>query len=308
MAYRLKRSDGSIRSAVRRIAREQAEAAFAELADAQCDAAETVHRVRKRCKQLRGVVRLVRPVFPRYAEVNARLRELAAPLSVIRDADVMIATYDRVMEAEDNADRKAMGAIRQRLTLNRKALAAVINLDARLEAFRQGLDALRDDITSWDLDRDGFDAIASGLGKTYRRARKAMANAAAQGRAEDFHDWRKGVKYHWYHARLLSPLWPAEMAARTEEAKALGELLGEHHDIAVLHHNVSSRPRDFGKPEIVDMFLEALDRRRVEAERHALADGMLLLSEPAGALVERWRGYWHAWRERNDAPHETESA
>jgi hypothetical protein len=31
---------------------------------------------------------------------------------------------------------------------------------------------------------------------------------------EHFHEWRKRVKYHWYHLGLLRELWPASMELR----------------------------------------------------------------------------------------------
>jgi hypothetical protein len=63
MSYHLKRSDGPVQDGVRRIAVDQIDAAIAELDDKALDVHETVHQIRKRCKKLRGLIRLVRPAF-----------------------------------------------------------------------------------------------------------------------------------------------------------------------------------------------------------------------------------------------------
>jgi len=61
MGYKIKRKE-SIRNAVRRVADEQIGKGIAELDDDALPDPEKVHQLRKRCKKLRGLVRLVRPV------------------------------------------------------------------------------------------------------------------------------------------------------------------------------------------------------------------------------------------------------
>lgn len=296
MAYRLKRNDRSLEAAVRRIAREQIDAALGEIDDPALGLSDKVHQVRQRCKQLRGLIGLVRPAFAGYAEANARLRMFAAPLSAVRDADVMIATCDHLVETAE-LDQKAVAPVRLRLVRNRRALAGTADVDALLASSRKDLSAFRNDVAGWSLDADGFDAVAGGVSKTYRQARTAMARARKHRAEEDFHDWRKRVKYHWYHTRLLSRAWPAEMMVHAEAAKALGELLGEYHDMTVLSHMIAIQPADYGVGEAVAGFLAKLDRQIAVAGRRALADGQLLLAEKPGALVDRWRAYWDAWQQ-----------
>ena len=43
---------------------------------------------------------------------------------------------------------------------------------------------------------------------------------------EIFHDWRKRVKDHWYHSRLLQGFWPAGIRPHRKAVKELSELLG----------------------------------------------------------------------------------
>ncbi|MGH6782539.1 MAG: CHAD domain-containing protein, partial [Sphingomonadaceae bacterium] len=195
-------------------------------------------------------------------------------------------------------DDRPMAMLRERLAVNRKQLGTRIDLTARIGALRHALVELRADAADWTVDRDGFDAVGEGLRRIYRRTRKAMAHVERQGSAEDFHAWRKGVKYHWCHTRLLSAIWPDEMTVHAEAAKALGETLGEHHDLDVLRYMIARAPGDYGDAVDVAAFLGLLATQGAQLAQHALAEGYLLLAETPDALVDRWRRYWDAWQEQ----------
>ncbi|CAE7768809.1 unnamed protein product, partial [Symbiodinium microadriaticum] len=110
--------------ALRRIAREQIDQAIAEIDDKTVPRDEAVHQVRKRCKKIRGLVRLVRPEFEKtYQAENKWYRDIAARLSDVRDAQVLIETYDKLMERyEEEVDRQLFGPIRRKLTMRLKEL------------------------------------------------------------------------------------------------------------------------------------------------------------------------------------------
>ncbi|WP_153558836.1 CHAD domain-containing protein [Roseimaritima sediminicola] len=77
MSYQIKREE-SLEQAVRRIACEQIDKAVAELDDPRLSRPQAVHQLRKRCKKLRGLLRLVRPAMEKtYAKENACFRDTA---------------------------------------------------------------------------------------------------------------------------------------------------------------------------------------------------------------------------------------
>lgn len=158
-------------------------------------------------------------------------------------------------------------------------------------------------IGNWKIDESGFDAVAGGLGKTYKRGRKAMAQAAEQATAERLHEWRKSVKYHWYHARLLSELWPAAMKPHIGAAKELSDLLGTHHDVAVLKRTVVEEFDEIGDHRKVETFIGLADRRQTLLEAQAFELGRKLLAEGKSALQQRWDAYWCAWQTEEEERH-----
>ncbi len=82
MAYRFEQGAGSVEANLRKIAASQINRAIAEIDDPDLEPHKTVHQVRKRCKKLRGLVRLVRDAFDAYKVENVSFRDAAAQLQV----------------------------------------------------------------------------------------------------------------------------------------------------------------------------------------------------------------------------------
>jgi CHAD domain-containing protein len=297
MAYRFKRGDAAVQDGVRRIAAEQIGKAIAEMDDSALDMHDTVHQVRKRCKKLRGLIRLVRPALADYGAENAAFRDAAGTLSFVRDSEALIEAYDSLMAAyRDQIERPAFASACRHLTEMQKAAIGVDDIEGRLHAFRGGMEEAQGRVSAWTLEAVGFAAMEGGLAKTYKRARNAMERAHETPTPEAFHEWRKRAKYHWYHARLLRPVWPGPFKARRRAAKRLSDLLGDHHDLAVLRQTVGAEPDAFGKPADIEVLCGLADRRQAVLAADAFALGARLLAEPPGSLRRRWRAYWTAWR------------
>jgi hypothetical protein len=195
----------SVQKNVRHVAESQIETAIAELDDGDLSISDTIHQIRKRCKKVRGLIRLVRPRFGAYAPENAAFRDAAAKLSFVRDAAAILKTHDALIEFySDQIDTSAYLTIRKRFVAHKDKITHAKELRAKLGRFRDAMTDAKARMGDWHIGGDGFDAIAGGLGKTYKRGRIALAEAAERPTAESIHEWRKRVKYHCYHARLLS--------------------------------------------------------------------------------------------------------
>jgi CHAD domain-containing protein len=296
MAYRIKKGDKSVQAALRRIADEQVGRALGELDDDQLDFDKRIHQVRKRCKKMRGLLRLVRKSFAGYGDENEAFRDAARLLSGVRDAATLIATYDGVARHfSDQIDRRAFAPIRARLTRDAKAVRNDIRTIERMSIFRTEMEAVRHRAAGWKLEDDGFDAVAGGLGKTYRRGRKRMQDAWADPSAEAMHEWRKRVKYHWYHARLLASVNPQMMGPLVEAVGDLSDLLGDHHDLVVLDARLRDDAEGFGTATDIEAFRALIAQRQQDLADQAFAKGRLVLSERSKARVKRLHGYWDAW-------------
>lgn len=293
MSFAFRPTDRSVQSALRRIARAELGAALTLLGSGT-PTPEGVHGLRKHTKKLRGLIRLVRPVFPGFGPANAALRDGAGAIAALRDAEVRLATLSALADGLPPGTADAgLAALRAEVAALRDPQAAGVGLAAMTDT----LAALREDARGWRLTAQGWDALEPGLTDTWRAARagrKRAARALAKGEgAEPFHDWRKAIKHHWYQARLLEPLWPAMLAPQIAAADVLGEDLGAHNDLDVLRTHLA-RHADPAVAELAK--LEALRAAQDDLARRCLADGARFLADRPRALAHRWGTWWDAWR------------
>ena len=292
MAYRLLEGE-SIEHALRRIAAEQVTAAAGDIDGADEDLHEAVHEFRKRCKKIRGLVRLVRPGFPDYADENAWFRDRAGELSALRDAASMQECLDDLIERyRDELGEDPFAGVRRWLAQRRESMTDD-EARARLQTIRAELPQALERVGAWALERPGPEAVEAGVRKTYKRGRKAMAVAEQDATARNYHEWRKRVKYYRYHLRLLSPVWPPVLKALHGEAKRLSDLLGDDHDLAVLRETLEAEKG--GSAEHAALIALA-GRRSRELRGEALSVGCCLFAarpkDQAAwlrCLLERWQ-------------------
>lgn len=296
MSYRIQ-PETRLSKNIRRIICKQIDKAIEEINTEGHDRHRVVHQVRKRCKKIRAVLRLVRPHSGLdYALENAFFRDAARLLSELRDAQVVLETYDHLMDVfGPQIERSSFEPIRQALLLRHKQIVEEIDMEERLAEFLSRLHDARNRVANWSLDTQGFKPITAGLGKTHRRARKTMRLAYKTLEDVRLHTWRKRVKYHLYHARLLQPLWPAMLDAYIAELTQLSDLLGDDHNLAVLRQIFLTSSEDLGPPQMIRTLLGLLEQQRGQLQLQARTLGERLFAEKSKALLCRWHQYWNAW-------------
>ncbi len=296
MAYRLEPAPSMERD-VRRVAYERIDEALTGLREIEdgttADLAKEIHEVRKRCKELRGLARLVRPsIGAEYGRFNELVREAASELSSIRDAQAVLATIDELLVSSGKEAEDRLLAIRG--GQQESARAATRSLqpgDRRIRRARRLLTRARKRIRHWRLD-DGFEPIADGLAVTYRRGRQAMKLARREPSDEHVHEWRKAVKNLWYQMRLLELAAPSMLTPLVARLDDLAESLGDDHDLAVLVEHMEAAPRSYGGKRSVQRAVELARRQQDELRRRAFRLGATIYAEPAPSLVGRVATYW----------------
>lgn len=300
MSYRIKRKE-SVQDALRRIAHEQIDKARVELTDEGIDRHEGVHSARKRFKKVRGLLRLVRPQLQAYPQENRWFRDVGRQLSHVRDAQAMVECFDALIEHNADAiDPRKLADARRWLVDRRQRVAhQQADLQQRAADVVAGLREARHRVERWELGDTGFDAVRGGVKKVYKRGRKALAHACDQPNDEAFHDWRKRVKYHWCHTRLLRNVWKEPMNARRRELKALSDQLGDDHDLALFIALLRDAGNSFSDGATRRVLLALADRRRGELLGAAIKLGRRVYAERGSAHARRIEAYWDAWRRRS---------
>ena len=297
----------SVEEGIKRIVDEQIAQAIEEIDNPKLQRTEAIHQTRKRCKKIRAVLRIVRPQFEEtYQFENAWFRDTAKGLAELRDAEAVIETYDSLLgKFSDQIERRAFAPVRRALTLRQKKIIKEAgDLDEQLEEIRNRMERAAGRVADWKLELDGFDAIEGGLLSTYRRARKTMTAAYNNPSVESFHEWRKQAKYHGYHMRLLRELWKPVMRSLRSEANELSDLLGDDHNLAVLHRTLLGSPNKYGSKRDMQALLGLIDRRSAELRMGAQTIGARIFAEKPKAFGCRFRTCWEVWRCEAERPSE----
>lgn len=296
MAYWIEH-DETPHDAVLRIMNEQIARARTHLTDEGSPMAKRVHDARKRFKETRALVRLVRkPLGAQFAVENSWFRNAGHDLAAARDAEAVLEALDKLAEAVKIAPatrKKARAALEKR----RDAMTAEA-LDGRVGNVLAQLDAAVTRLATWPALGTSFDTIAGGLRRTYRGGREAMRAALRFHSPEALHEWRKRVKEHWYHAQLVRHVWPPMFKAYASVLEDLSHALGDHHDLHVLRGIIASSPAEFGRTPTVVKLLDKIDTRQRELEQEAAEIGSRVYAEGPDAWLARMRNYWDAWRAR----------
>src|SRR5262245_36927771 len=297
MSFRIEKGD-HLAKEVRRIARKQVEGAILDVRDRDHDDPETVHEIRKRCKKVRGLLRLVRPALGGTYDIeNAHFRDAARSLSPLRDAHTALVAYDSLLDHYRREVRRAsLAAIRRHLVqVEERTKRDTDDLEDRYAQVRAEMEAARRRIDDWPITDLGLETWRAGFEQTYRRARRAMSAAYDDPTPEHFHEWRKAAKYHGYHVRLLRPLWDDQLGARRHGTDALSDLRGADPDLVVFESTLSASNGVGAKA--LRRVQRLIDRRRDEIEARARPVGMRLFAEKPRRIAARHARYWSAWSE-----------
>ena len=290
MPYRLERGE-AVPGGIRRIVSEEADSAIKHLTNtAARRREEAIHEARKSIKKIRGVLRLVRPDLGRtYRDENRVLRDAGRRLSQIRDAEAVIEVFDDLVQRyRGDLQKNSWAAIRRGLEGDKRETEKQAGVDSVLRQAATTLRRVGRDVKNWPLPQDGFVAVKSGLRNSYRQGRKALALVQQHPAAENYHYFRKRVKDHWYHVRLLENLWTEEMKAREAGLKDLQTWLGDDHNLVVLREKLQ------GKPE-TELFCALAGQYQTELRNKSVSLGLRLYEQKSNRFTKSMSHLWDTW-------------
>lgn len=287
MPFRFKVSDDSWEAGFRRIAGAHLDETLDLIRANELPPGRIVHQTRRSCKAMRGLIRLVRPDFPAYKAENRIFRDISKGLASARDSAVLIRTLDHLLADNPKVASAAIMTLREQLV--RESEIADEDVTELMKGAEEALLAARVRVAGWYLTGHGEELILKGLQRTYRESREAMQSVGSGAAvAQASHDWRKQVKYHWQHMRLLRSLLPDNAKRRLKRLDRLGDLLGERHDLDMLVARLETADAPVVRP-----LIDIANHRAANLTRKAGRAGKTLFAEEPSAFIERWRKDLH---------------
>lgn len=298
MGYRFER-DESVTAGVRRIAREELDEVVAQLSHSQSkNRDEAIHEARKSVKKVRALLRLVQPEMgDAYQEETGILRDAGRKLSELRDASSVIESLEKLQQGyPDELRRPVFDSVRRGLLNQKKEREKREDVTSVLHKIATELKAAGKRAKRWPLATDGFPALESGLEKMFRKSRAAFSKAQKRPTAENYHEWRKRLKDHWYHIRVLESTWTEVMQGYEAALKDVETWIGEDHNLVLLRQLLTAGPQSFGGEKSAEPVIALSDKEQKRLRDNAESVGRRIYQEKPRNLVRRIRQLWKEWQ------------
>jgi CHAD domain-containing protein len=272
MAYRFQKNE-AISHAVQRVFAEEIAWAVGQLVRSK-KRTEAVHEARKSVKKIRALLKLLGPghkVQDRY------FRDIGRLLSDSRDNTVVLQVFDELA-----AKQPVVSEIRDNLRRSFRQGPTEKNLGSDVaQLLRHAPPLVAENLQ--------FESVLSAMDDTCRKGWKAWKRAQKDHSAEALHDFRKKVKQHWYHLRLVED---EAVAKRIEGLHELETWLGDHHNLTVLRERLkaeveTSHDRKKIRPLIalIDDESQALRKRALDAGERLYGEKAMSIRKPSVSAV-----------------------
>ncbi len=257
-----------------------------------------IHESRKNLKRMRAVLRLVAyQPGPHFQAADELLRYAGRLLAPLRTSVVLVETVLKLENGNDGRPLKFPGIHAELADQHQRGLASFHGDGVTLGVATGLLGRASELLSEIRLPADDLQALAGGLGRTYRKCQqKLIAAAGSEGDPVAFHAWRKQVKYAWHQLEMIQLVEPLLLDARIDAWRVLAGVLGDAHDLAELEASVadlSAAPASERKA----VRREASRARRL-LETEALRLGAPLLAARPKQYVGELAGLWKDWRRR----------
>lgn len=299
MGYKLGPNE-SFSEGLKRIVCEQVDKALENLRSTR-KKDEAVHDARVCVKKIRAILRMIQDSLGNktFEDEDVAYRDVSRLLSKVRDSTAMVEILDKL--TTHFSDQLAADAFDEiRAGLQRSKSAQRRGVKTTMSEAAKSLRKARERIEGWTK-LEAKRSFSQGLKRTYKSGLQSYKLACDKGGVDAFHEWRKHVKHLLYQTRILQPIWRRVVKALARELDALGELLNEHHDLALLRETVTELLSKDNEVEI-EALIALIDQRCGEVELQARQLGARIFAETPHSFVSRNEAYWKTLRsEAKDA-------
>ena len=287
MSYRLKSGEAPSEG-LKRIFRQEIEAALKLCRHPAEERGVTVHEVRKHLKKLRAALRLAADEVGknRHAHEDRSLRQIGRLVSDLRDAQVRWQTLIQLRDAAiKRTGKNPFPRIEELLSMERESFSAAF-AGWQKQAIPK-LEQTGKRLSQWPMEGMTWKQICAAVAKTYRRGQRRLGKAIKNPEPENLHSWRQRMKDLWYQLRILQPLNRLVLEKIAGDAKTLGQLLGRGHDFVFLLTRLERERGDEALQDELAQLEKQVRKRSAKLNLDALELGRRFYAEPVKAFAKR---------------------
>lgn len=255
------------------------------------DQHHAIHESRKSFKKLRALLRLIRKELKnkKFLKEDASFRNLSREISALRDITSLMECLTRLHEKYPtgstadiiNECRELLFA--RRLELEKDSL----NWEQSIQNVKNTLSVREEQIGKWKLQKKLYSSWQQGLDEIYKAAQKTMAVAYKHPNGENFHEWRKNVKYLANMVSFLKNAWPPVIEPWLLEISNLATILGEDHDYEMLKEQLETENLKLEKRFHATILHEILEQEIEQLRKVAYFAGKKIFAENSKSFSAR---------------------
>ncbi len=252
---------------------------------------ENIHQARLCCKRIRSVLQLSRPFLDEvtFAEINGFYRDTAGRLSQIRDLTALLETIGGFIEQTKNTDSVIyLKKIVKQLASERENIVQIKEFLQEKNAVEELFEIMQKELSEKLHPFLTNQNVLAGFARTWCRALKHLNNLNQTMDDHIMHEWRKQVKYLWYQAHILIPVWPQIFEILSSECQTLSKILGKHHDMVVFENWLQINISAEHNAKSLKPLLRTLNRRKNSLGKKAMATGNKLFSLYGCSGITQW--------------------
>lgn len=284
---------------VRKVLLEQHRRALFLLRHWQDNPRGNVHQARQAFKRIRALLRLIKPCSHYvYRVENAFFRDVGQDLAYARDTEAVIEALG-LLEVRISGPLAQESLHMLRIGLEHRAArerdCGIHDLPGRVQSACKALgqaDKRLRELPMVNLRRRDF---RRGVEHTFERCTSGFERARHSESPEDFHAWRKEVKYAYHQTRLMQQIMPRWANARGSALGTLAGVLGHYHDLVMLEALLRNQADELNVDVHLRSMKNAVRNAKAELSAEALALGretMVRGGKRAEKIVEMASRAW----------------
>ena len=257
---------------------------------------ELVHTLRKRVKNLRTILKLLRKEVGEdfYKKNNSLLRDINRRSSSIRNYFALINLVEHNLNQSEN--EKFFEALNLLLIRLRTDFDNVRNqtdystlfshYDSQLNKYCSHLKKLKET-------QNKFNLLKAGFVKIYSEGKELLNICLINSSDDNLHEWRKCSKDYYYITLSLSPIWKPVFEPLAKEIKTLSDMLGQINDYYELSHYIQTlidNPFDF------TMIFDLIDSSRLKLLEDSYKLGKRIYAVSPEIFAEQFKAYYLCYK------------
>ncbi len=245
---------------LKKSARKIIQAGIKDLEDKEIKTNILIHDSRKRVKNSRAILRLIRFEVgeKNFKSLNILLRNLNRKSANIRKAYVLIDIIEKELEdSMNNGVRTILHNLKSKIENELVSSQPKINTNQILREYHDSFIAFKKLIDNWDFKKKNFSLINIGLSEIYEKGQIFYKMALKKQEVPIFHEMRKNAKDLLYALEIIRKGWPPVIKTYINQTKILTDQIGKMHDLYELKLEINK----YYKGNEIEDLLKTSDER-----------------------------------------------